>query len=292
MAGPERGWLQRILSIAASQFYLLAVVAAWVPSGALMAFWLWVNRAELELSPERIVIRSRWRRVMRAQPRDLVLPADAAIVAEKGLVRVGGWSAGFWKLKRVSALTRRQVCPSGPAATAANGDTKRLLAICVAVIPLGIAEIVWIRTLSIASVEMLSGVLAALGALAMFAVLLWRFRMERAVPGDAIAHTEACVRPIPIGFKILFWVLVALTLLLLASILITGVPASSAARPTPFGSLRITVPVIASGLDRAFLVRRARRSDPDLMTLAVLAVVDGRYVPARRPCQLPKDLRS
>lgn len=46
------------------------------------------------------------------------------------------------------------------------------------------------------------------------------------------------MRPIPIGFKILFWVLVALTLLLLASILITGVPASSAARPTPFGLVR------------------------------------------------------
>jgi hypothetical protein len=36
----------------------------------------------------------------------------------------------------------------------------------------------------------------------------------------------------------MFWVLVALTLLLLASILITGVPASSAARPTPFGLVR------------------------------------------------------
>jgi len=54
------------------------------------------------------------------------------------------------------------------------------------------------------------------------------------------------VRPIPIGFKILFWVLVALTLLLLASILITGVPASSAARPMPFGSLRITVSFIVA----------------------------------------------
>jgi hypothetical protein len=54
------------------------------------------------------------------------------------------------------------------------------------------------------------------------------------------------VRPIPIYFKIMFWVLVALTLLLLASILITGVPASSAARPTPFGSLRITVSLVVA----------------------------------------------
>jgi hypothetical protein len=46
------------------------------------------------------------------------------------------------------------------------------------------------------------------------------------------------VRPIPIGFKILFWVLVALTLLLLASILITGVPASSAAHSMSFGLVR------------------------------------------------------
>jgi hypothetical protein len=46
------------------------------------------------------------------------------------------------------------------------------------------------------------------------------------------------VRPIPIYFKIMFWVLVVLTLLLLASILITGVPASSGARPTPFGLVR------------------------------------------------------
>ena len=46
------------------------------------------------------------------------------------------------------------------------------------------------------------------------------------------------MRPIPISFKIMFWVLVALTLLLLASILITGVPASSAALPTPFGLVR------------------------------------------------------
>jgi hypothetical protein len=53
------------------------------------------------------------------------------------------------------------------------------------------------------------------------------------------------MRPIPIGFKILFWVMIVLTLLLLASILITAAPASSAARPTPFGSPRITVVALA-----------------------------------------------
>ena len=54
------------------------------------------------------------------------------------------------------------------------------------------------------------------------------------------------MRPIPIGFKILFWMLVALTLLLLPSILITGAPASSAARPTPFGSPRIMVSLVVA----------------------------------------------
>jgi hypothetical protein len=54
------------------------------------------------------------------------------------------------------------------------------------------------------------------------------------------------MRPIPIGFKVLFWVMIVLTLLLLASILITGAPASSAARPTPFGPLRITVSLVVA----------------------------------------------
>jgi hypothetical protein len=40
--------------------------------------------------------------------------------------------------------------------------------------------------------------------------------------------------------------LVALTLLLLSSILITGAPASSAARPTSFGSPRITVSLVVA----------------------------------------------
>ena len=170
---------------------LVVLVVAVVPWDALMAFWLWVNRAELELSPERIVIRSRWRRVMRAQPRDLMLPADAAIVSDRALVRVGGWSAGMWTLQRISALTeeagvplvvRRQQTP--------KAIRKRLLIMFAVTIPLSIAGIVWLRTLSIASVEMLSGVLAALGSLAFFAMLWWRFRMERTVPGQAVEPIE------------------------------------------------------------------------------------------------------
>ena len=54
------------------------------------------------------------------------------------------------------------------------------------------------------------------------------------------------MRPIPIYFKIMFWVLVVLTLLLLASILITGSPASSTARPMPSGSVRITVSLVVA----------------------------------------------
>jgi hypothetical protein len=54
------------------------------------------------------------------------------------------------------------------------------------------------------------------------------------------------MRPIPTGFKILFWAMIVLTLLLLASILITGAPASSTARPRPFGSLRITVSLVVA----------------------------------------------
>jgi hypothetical protein len=53
------------------------------------------------------------------------------------------------------------------------------------------------------------------------------------------------MRPIPIYFKVMFWLLVVLTLLLFAS-LITGAPASYAARPTPFGPLRITVSIVVA----------------------------------------------
>src|SRR5450631_1693700 len=47
------------------------------------------------------------------------------------------------------------------------------------------------------------------------------------------AHTEACVRPTPIGFKTLFWVmivLIPLTLVLLASIAFTGSSTPSASQ--------------------------------------------------------------
>ena len=65
----------------------------------------------------------------------------------------------------------------------------------------------------------------------------------------------------PTYFKIMFWVLVALTLLLLASILITGTPASSAERPATFDSLWIAVPLSLAVLI-VLLVRRARRKRP------------------------------
>jgi hypothetical protein len=67
------------------------------------------------------------------------------------------------------------------------------------------------------------------------------------------------VRPIPIRFKILFWVLVALTLMLLASILITGVPASSAARPPTFDALGIAVPLGIAGVFLLLVVRALRK---------------------------------
>jgi hypothetical protein len=69
------------------------------------------------------------------------------------------------------------------------------------------------------------------------------------------------VRPIPIRFKILFWVMIVLTLLLLASILITGVPASSAARPPTFDSIGVTVP-LAIAVVIVLLLGRAMRRRP------------------------------
>ncbi len=158
-----------------------------LPFGASVALWTWVNRAELELSPDRIVIRSRWRRVMRARPRDLVLPADAAIVAEKGLVRVGGWSAGMWSPKRIAAPTEEGGVPLDvrQQQTPKEARTRRLVALAVAV-PLVIVETVWLRASSISFVEMILNVLQGLGSLTFLAMLWLRFRAERAVPGDAI----------------------------------------------------------------------------------------------------------
>jgi hypothetical protein len=50
----------------------------------------------------------------------------------------------------------------------------------------GIVWIVWLRTLSISSLEMISNVLAGLGSLTFLAMLWLRFRIERTVTGDAI----------------------------------------------------------------------------------------------------------
>ena len=176
--------------IAESRLAPLTNVAL-LPFVAAVALWAWVNRAELELSPQRIVIRSRWRRVMRARPRDLVLPAEAAIVAEKGLVRVGGWSAGIWSPKRIVALTEEAGVPLDvrQQQTPKEARTRRLVALAVTV-PLVIVEIVWLRTWSISFVEMILSVLWGLGSLTFLAMLWLRFRAERAVPGDAIEPME------------------------------------------------------------------------------------------------------
>ncbi len=175
--------------IAESRLASLTSVAL-LPFSAAVALWTWVNRAELELSPERIVIRSRWRRVMRARPRDLVLPADAAIVSEGGLVRVGGWSAGIWTLQRIAALTEEAGVPLDvrQQPTPKEIRKRRLVALAVTVV-LVIVEIVWIvwlRTLSISSLDMIVSVFAGIGSLTFLVLLRLRFRMERAVPGDAI----------------------------------------------------------------------------------------------------------
>ena len=196
IAGLLAGWLALsllgygFLLVTESRLPSLAIVAL-LPVGAEMALWLLVNRAELELSPERIVIRSRWRRVMRARPRDLVLPADAEIVAEKGLVRVGGWSAGIWSLQRIAALTEEAGVPLDVRHQRTPKEIRTLQLVMLAVlVPLVIAEIVWLRTLSISSLDMIVGVNAGIGSLTFLAVLWWRFRAERAVPEDAMEPTR------------------------------------------------------------------------------------------------------
>ena len=159
------------------------------------ALWLWVNRVELELSPERIVIRSRWRRVTRAQPRDLVLPADAAIVAKGGLVRVGGWSAGTWRLDRVAAVAREAGVALDVQPQSTSLDAKRRLGAAVGagmvlgalVFVVGFIALVWGQKLSLSGFLEIMFSLTGLGGLLTILVLLrLRFRMERAVPGDAI----------------------------------------------------------------------------------------------------------
>jgi hypothetical protein len=159
-----------------------------------VALWTWVNRAELELSPEQIVIRSRWRRVMRARPRDLVLPAEAAIVAEKGLVRVEGWSAGIWSPKRIAALTEEAGVPLDVRQQPTPKEIRKrrlvALAVTVVLVIVEIVSIVWLRTLSISSLDMIASVFAGIGSLTFLAMLWLRFRAERAVTGDAIEPME------------------------------------------------------------------------------------------------------
>jgi hypothetical protein len=166
-----------------------------LPGLIAMSLYLWLGRVDLQLSPERIVIRSRWRWVTRAQPRDLVLAADAAIVAKGGLVLVGGWSAGTWKLDRVAALTEKagvpldvQQQPTSLDATrrhgAAVGAGVVLAALAFAV---GFIALVWGLKLSPSGFLEIMFSVTGLGGLLTFLVLLrLRFRMERAVPGDAI----------------------------------------------------------------------------------------------------------
>jgi hypothetical protein len=166
-----------------------------MPALTAMMLLLWLNRVELELSPERIVIRSRWRRVMRARPRDLVLPADAAIVAKGGLVRVGGWSAGTWKLDRVVALTEEAGVSLDVQQQPTSLDAKRRLGAAVGAgmvlaalaSVVGFIALVWGLKLSLSGFLEIMFSVSGLGGLLTFLVLLrLRFRMERAVPGDAI----------------------------------------------------------------------------------------------------------
>jgi len=168
--------------------FFMPVVIAW-------ALLIWLNRVELELSPEQIVIRSRWRRVMRAQPRDLVLPADAAIVAERGLVRVGGWSAGPWKLDRIAAVAREAGVALDVQQQPTSLDAKRRLGAAVGAgvvlgalaFVVGFIALVWGLKLSLSGFLEIMFSVTGLGGLLTFLVLLrLRFRMERAVPGDAI----------------------------------------------------------------------------------------------------------
>jgi hypothetical protein len=129
---------------------------------------------------------------MRARPRDLVLPADAAIVAKGGLVRVGGWSAGAWNLDRVAAVARE----AGVALDVQQPtslDAKRRFAavgagmvLAVLALVVGIIALVWGLKLSPSgALEIALSVSGVVGLLTFLVLLRLRFRMERAVPGDA-----------------------------------------------------------------------------------------------------------
>ncbi len=171
-----------------------------LPFVAVLAPWFWLNRVELELSPERIIIRSRWRRFVRAQPRELVLPPAAAIVVEGGLVRVGGWSAGFWKLKRIAAAAKEAEVPLDVRQRPMVGQTRarrlgQLLGavtlVAVVFVAPGIAAHVWDPNLSpLGLLQIAWSVWLCIASLGGLVLLRLRFRMERAVPGDAIEPTR------------------------------------------------------------------------------------------------------
>jgi hypothetical protein len=166
---------------------------------AVFALWFWLNRVEIELSPERTVVRSRWRRLVRVQPYELVLPHDAAIVIKGGMVRVGGWSAGAWKRKSIAAVAREAgvafdvLPPALVMRTRARGLVQFVgLVIVVAVVFIapGIAAHVWDPNLSpFALLAFAGSVWQCIVSLGMLVPLRRRFRMERAGPGAAIVPT-------------------------------------------------------------------------------------------------------
>lgn len=171
-----------------------------LPFVPVFALWFWLNRVEIELSPERIVVRSRWRRLVRAQPRELVLPPDAAIVVEGGMVRVAGWSAGVWKRKSIAAVAQEAGValdvrpPALVRRTRARGLVQFVgLAMLMAVVFVapGIAAHVWDPNLSpFALLAIAWNVWLCIVSLGMLVLLRRRFRMERAVPGAAIEPTR------------------------------------------------------------------------------------------------------
>lgn len=173
------------------------------PSVALVPFnlgWslsLLLNRVELELTPERIVIRSRWRRVIRAHPRELVLPGDAAVVAAGGLIRVGGWSAGIWTLKRIAAVTKEAGIPLE--IPKPQTQTRRLVTLLGAFLVVAAGLVVFVvvaegvgtlaRGKTLAFIELndiFLSVGASIAAAISLAVLWRRLRVERTVAADAI----------------------------------------------------------------------------------------------------------
>jgi hypothetical protein len=136
---------------------------------------------------------------MRAQPRDLVLPADAAIVSERGLVRVGGWSAGTWRLDRVAAVAREAGVALDVQQQPTSLEAKRRLGAAIGagmvlaalVFVVGFIALVWGLKLSLSGfLEIMFSVTGLGGLLTVFVLLRLRFRMERAAPADAVEPTR------------------------------------------------------------------------------------------------------